>query len=97
MIIVGDPYTLKLDKNWNQVLTEFQKAGVCNGHSFDVKKHGRYEAKLTLGDAANWNRAGRYTRTRRNDSKTDEMVREFNCLKLGNGGRAKTEPGAMWR
>lgn len=37
MIIIGDPNTLKLDKNWRQVLMRFKKTGVCTGETFDFK------------------------------------------------------------
>lgn len=44
MIIVGDPNTLKSDKNWREVLREFKETGVCTGVSFGLEKRIRKRA-----------------------------------------------------
>lgn len=75
MIIVGDPYTLRLDKNWHKVLNDFKKIGVCTGESFDLEnRFGK-----TLADVSKWNRDHRYTK-KSVVSKTDTMTRVFGGL-----------------
>lgn len=41
MIIVGDPNTLKCDKNWRDVLEEFKRSGVCTGVPFVLDTPGK--------------------------------------------------------
>lgn len=37
MIIIGDPNTLKFDKNWRKVLIKFREIGVCTGEPFSLR------------------------------------------------------------
>lgn len=45
LIIIGDPNTLKLDKNWRQVLDDFKQAGVCTGVKFTTQKQKKQQRK----------------------------------------------------
>lgn len=49
MIIDGDPNTLKIDKNWREVLSEYKAAGVCTGVPFEIESRNPKSKNSKIG------------------------------------------------